>query len=1243
MGKQSIVVFLILFPLLIGAQELKEWENPDIVEINREKPHASFWHNQKEKVKLLNGKWRFHLSKNPQERPVAFFENSFDASGWDFIPVPSNWEREGHDVPIYVNSAYEWTSNPNPPEIPHEYNPVGSYIREFEIPADWKNDEVYIHFGAVKSAFYLWINGEFVGYSQGSKTPAEFRITDKIKQGKNKIALEVYRWSDGSWLECQDFWRISGIERDVYLFALPPFHIQDIEIEAGLTNEYKNGSLKLICTLQNLNRKAQKDYSLKIELMDPEDINIAGTERELDPVKGHSEDTEVINFHPISKIKAWSAETPNLYRMKIKLVDKNGSIVDATEIPFGFRSSEIKNGQLLVNGKPILIKGVNRHEHDPVKAHVVDSLSMINDIRLMKQNNINCVRTSHYPNDPLWYQLCDFYGLYVIDEANIESHGMGYSPERTLGNNPIFEKSHLDRTIRMVERDKNHPSVIIWSLGNEAGDGFNFTKTYQWIKNRDTSRPIHYERALGGDNTDIYCPMYASIEHMENYAKTNPTKPLIQCEYAHAMGNSTGNLQDYWDVIGKYPALQGGNIWDWVDQGFEEISESGEKYYVYGGHYGPEGTPSDGNFLNNGLVWPDRSPKPGLREVKKVYQNIGFHMDDPGTGRIKITNKYDFKNLNDLTFDWVILANGLPLDSGNFVIENLKPGQSRQYTLPTNRYLRYKGQEIILNIYAKQKTDDALIPKGHILASEQFIIKPFVGRFEEPISQGLPISTNFTLDEDKKIDKLCIEGIDWKMTFNAQSGYLEKWEIIEKEILTSPLLPEFWRAPTDNDLGNGMDKRCAVWKDIADKLELQKFDFNQEGRTAWAKATYLLAKPASTLEIKYNINEFGELRVSMDFQPMPPAPRQGLHLKTDDAGQKSLHFGQTEPVSLSFEGNPDWKKMNEFSIIVQCTPEAMNGQYAVWDTKSWQPGSMHLEFRWGQLYAFVHGLPSMVFEYDFEEGKEYTIALTYSAKDGHVKTFVNGAECGSFAYKEMPSVNFAQEQFLGGYTDGSRSFEGDLKLAALYSRPLSKKDLHNLLLPKQGRLLLFDFATAERNGIQSIGENKITASIREIAAAVPEIPRFGLKFSIVGNSESNVMWYGRGPHENYCDRKTSAFIGMYRATAGELYTPYIRPQENGYRTDVRSLVIANSNGTGIEADGNFGFSALPYSMEQLDFSTSKNKYTIDLKEENQLFIHIDYMQMGVGGDDSWGARPHPQYQLKFKPWLFEVRLNPINP
>ncbi|MBT6004627.1 MAG: beta-galactosidase, partial [Prolixibacteraceae bacterium] len=571
------------------------WQDQGVFQINKEAPHAHFipfesaeqartedkW--QSPMLQSLNGTWQFNLAQNPSERPHWFFKNDFDTREWDEIKVPSNWEIEGYDYPIYTNVKFPHEKTP--PTIQEHYNPVGSYKRTFEIPAGWDGNEIILHFGAVSSAMNVWVNEQFVGYSEDSKTPAEFNITEYLNGGENSLAVEIFRWSDASYLEDQDFWRLSGITRDVYLKARGQQQIQDFSVISGLDETYTDGIFSLNIDVLNIGENAKSGV---IEAVLYENENPVGNfSKELNTGKGNVQFTA-----KIQEIKKWSAEIPNLYELIITLKNQN-EIVEVIKQDVGFRTVEIKNANLLVNGKYVYMKGANLHEHHDINGHVVDKETMLLDIKTMKENNLNAIRTSHYPQPELWYELCNKYGLYIVDEANVESHGMGYGKE-SLAKDETWKEAHLYRTKNMFERDKNQPCIITWSLGNEAGNGVNFYATYDYLKAADPTRPVQYERAGLEYNTDIFCPMYARMESMERYAKTNPERPLIQCEYAHAMGNSVGNFQDYWDLIEKYDVLQGGFIWDWVDQGLLTTNEAGEEFWAYGGDFGPDTVPSDG-------------------------------------------------------------------------------------------------------------------------------------------------------------------------------------------------------------------------------------------------------------------------------------------------------------------------------------------------------------------------------------------------------------------------------------------------------------------------------------------------------------------------------------------------------------------------------------------------------------------------------------------------------------------------
>ncbi|WP_074979074.1 glycoside hydrolase family 2 TIM barrel-domain containing protein [Zhouia amylolytica] len=789
-------------------------ENPDIIEINKLPPRASFFPYQSIQTAesdeidkagnflSLNGTWKFNWSNSPEERPLDFYKEDYAVDGWDDIAVPSNWELEGFGVPIYVNARYPFQKGKlSPPDIPDGYNPVGSYRHTFRIPDHWNRQHVYIHLGAVKSAFYIWINGQKVGYSQGSKLPAEFNITKYLRPGENTIALEVYRWSDGSYLECQDFWRISGIERDVYLYARPKTYIQDYFSKAGLINNYEDGLLDLDITIDNDQDRSVKG-SIEVQL-ERNGISHFLSSKEVILQPNSSGNFSFTKEFP--EIQSWSAEFPNLYNLTIILKDRKERVLEVVKRAIGFRTSEVKNGQYLLNGKPILFKGVNRHEHDAIKGHVVSRADMLRDIKIFKENNINAVRTAHYPNDPYWYELCDIYGIYVVDEANIESHGMGYDLTRTLANNPDWLKAHKARVSRMIERDKNHPSIVIWSLGNEAGNGYNFYESYLLAKKLDETRPTQYERAWHEWNTDLFVPMYRTPEEVEAYAKDDQwDKPLVQCEYAHAMGNSMGGFKEYWDLYEKYDKLQGGFIWDFVDQGIKTV-KNGKEIYAYGGDFGPEGTPSDNNFLNNGLVQPDRKLNPHIYEVKHIHQNIKFYEDDLAKGKVRMKNWHFFDDLRNYELVWEVLENGSKIGTGKLDNIQVQPQETLILDLPFKSVLK-PGKEYFLNLKVILKKDELLLNKGFEIAYEQFQLQPFEFKPTNISKQKI--------DYEVRGNELIVSGKDFEMVFDIEKGILDKFLYQEDLVLKEGPQIDFWRAPTDNDFGAGLQKKYREWKDL---------------------------------------------------------------------------------------------------------------------------------------------------------------------------------------------------------------------------------------------------------------------------------------------------------------------------------------------------------------------------------------------------------------------------------------------
>jgi beta-galactosidase len=1033
MKKLATIVILVCIVVISYSQNRQpdnELENPKVLSINKEIPHCSFTPYssretavQDNKTKSpwlisLDGIWKFNYAKGYSSRLKDFYLKDLDVSGWKDIEVPSNMEMNGYGYPIYVNMQYEWAPGYKQicPFVDMENNSFGYYRRDFDIPQNWDGREIFIHFGAIKSAGYVWINGMKVGLSKDGKTPAEFDITAYVKPGKNTVSVEVIRWTDGSYLECQDFWRMSGMNREVYIYSQPKIRIRDFFVKALLDDKYKNGVFSLEVELTN-HTIASANYTIEYEVIDNEGKTVLNGSNKA--IIGSS--NVLFKFEGnVPDVKQWSAEIPNLYTLLITVKDEKGNITECTSTKIGFRIIEIKNGLLLVNGKRILFKGVNMHEFSQFKGQVIDENIMMQDIVQMKKHNINAVRTSHYPQPELWYKLCDKYGIYLIAEANVESHGMGYSLDkgRSLSNNPDWLDAIVFRTKNCVERDKNHPSVIFWSLGNEAGNGYNFYHSYLWVKNRDNTRPVQYERAGLEWNTDIYCPMYDPIWDIEKYAQKYNDRPLILCEYMHAMGNSEGNFKDYWDIIEKYPNLQGGFIWDWVDQGIFQKDKNNKPYWAFGGDFGPKDVPSDGNFLINGVVFPDRSGKPHGLEVKKCYQNIGFIPADLKTGKIEIFNKFRFLNLNKYEISWEIQENGKTIKKGNLGKLDIEPEQKKVITIDLSGIKANAVAEYFLNFSVKIIETDPILPIGWEIAKEQ--LRLFSEAKKEIYNYtGLP---EILVKEGDNIE-LTNQKNSFSLVINKKSGIITSYKYGGKEMIHNAKgpRPAFWRAATDNDYGWRMPKKCASWRGATD--------------------TALVAK------------------------------------------------------SLKMIKNKD----KSVSIAV------------------------------GYDYASVSS----------------TWKTTY---------------------------------------------------------------------------------TIYGNGMIKVQNEFITTDEK-----LPVIPRIGIKLQLPFSFEL-LEYYGRGPMENYCDRKSCAFVGRFVQTIKEQYTAYVRPQDNGHKTDARWLAVYSKKGNGllIVADSLIEFTALNNTMEDFDAGLDKNvnlKHINDINPQNLVELHIDYKEMGVGGDDSWGSTPHKPYMI----------------
>ena len=885
-------------------QERQPWEDHRVFATNKLPPRATSFgfenklaalnltKEQTTSFMLLNGQWPFHWRASPNDKPNGFEKPTFNDTHWEQITVPGNWEVEGFGHPIYLDERFPFTTTW--PDVPKDYNPIGSYRKHFDLPDKWKNKQIFLHVGAAKSSLDVWLNGQKVGFSQGAKTPAEFDITKYVNQGNNLLALQLRRWTDASYLESQDMLRISGVERDVYLYATPKQRIYDIGVNTQLSDNYTKANLSLDVSINNYASNKADKLIVEFELLDPS--------RQLKQVIkgrktvsiGKSSQRKISLSKGFSQPRLWNAEQPNLYTLLVTLRDTKGDILETHRQDIGFREVIIEDAQLKVNGQAITIRGVDRHETSPKTGHVVSKALMEQDIKLMKQLNINAVRSSHYPNDPYWYELTDKYGMYVIDEANIESHPLAISAKTQIGNELSWLPAHLDRTKRMVERDKNHPSIIIWSLGNEAGEGKVFEATYQWIKQRDPSRPVQYEPAGEEHYTDIFAPMYPSIQRLEKYAKSNPHRPGIMIEYAHAMGNSVGNLKDYWQVIDRYPVLQGGFIWDWVDQSLEYLDENGVKFWAYGKDFHPT-LPNDGNFLNNGLVNPNREPHPHAFEVKKVYQPVRFKEFDAVQRTIIINNRYNFKDLSKLALKWVIEADGEQIHSTVQPMPLISAQGSKEFTLKLPQLLESDAKEYFLTISAVTKQaqlrgDDTVLPAGHEVAVEQFKL-PVTFKADK-----LSAKTHHVMQRnDNDETQLTIGNISYE--FNRTTGWLTQINVAGEKLLSRPLTPNFWRAPTDNDLGNKMNRWASVWQGMSKSLRLDEIDILERADGVKLVMSYQSDALAGNFNIEYFVANTGRLSVESRLEmkagnEMSTLPRFGMQLVTHSGFDNVKWFGR---------------------------------------------------------------------------------------------------------------------------------------------------------------------------------------------------------------------------------------------------------------------------------------------------------------------------------------------------------------
>lgn len=874
------------------AQSESRWQNVNINQQNREPRRANFFafenlekaqsFDKKKSANYLSmeGMWKFNFVKDHNKRPANFFALKYDDSQWKDFPVPGLFELNGYGDATYKNIGYAWATqfDPNPPYISELNNYTGSYRRTFELPKNWKGKDVYFHVGSATSNLTLWVNGKYVGYSEDSKVAAEFNISKYLKPGKNLIAMQVMRWCDGSYFEDQDFWRLTGIAREVYLYARPKQHAADIRLNAALENNYQDGVLNYKVSLKG----GKTDVA--ITLCDKDGKQIAQA-------------TGAQGIIKVPKVNAWTAETPYLYKAYITLKNKQGA---AEVIPqkVGFRNVEIKNAQLLVNGQPVLVKGADRHEMDPDGGYVVSLERMIQDIKIMKQLNINAVRTSHYPFDPRWYDLCDEYGIYITAEANLESHGMGYD-EKSLAKFPEYLVPHIERNEGNVKPLINHPSVIVWSLGNEGGYGINFEKAYDWVKACDKTRPAQYERGGYDSKTDIYCPMYIGYEESENYCKSNGTKPYIQCEYAHAMGNSEGGFKEYWDLIRKYPKYQGGYIWDFVDQGLRDKSPiTGKEIFTYGGDYGRYPA-SDYNFNCNGIIAPNRRLNPHAYEIQYVLQNVWIKDFDAENGSFNVYNENFFKNIDDLNLTATLFANGVKLTT--IAIPDTKGIAPQATKLVKSEALKsaiekaeaeHATEEITINFAFASDGSQPLVDKGQVMARQQIVLNGYeFDKVDAPANTGSKIE----VEETNSYVKVSAERMT--VTIGKKTGMIDYLDVDGEPMLKfrESMTPEFWRAPTDNDYGASLQKKMRVWKNP--QMNLKSFDKSESKDSVVLTANFEMPEVKAELMLRYRINAAGEVAVTEKMTTDKEAKvadlfRYGMQLQMPASFSKLEYYGR---------------------------------------------------------------------------------------------------------------------------------------------------------------------------------------------------------------------------------------------------------------------------------------------------------------------------------------------------------------
>ncbi len=966
-------------PLATVAQTGREWQDPAVNEVNRLPMRASFEAGER---MSLDGVWRFHWVRNASERPSGIERADYDDASWGRMPVPGTWELNGYGDPIYVNIGYAWRGNfvNNPPEVPDAENHVGSYRRTFTLPESWAGKDVSLSIGSATSNVYVWLNGRFVGYSEDSKLSADFDVTKYLRKGENLLALQVFRWCDGTYLEDQDFWRFSGIARGVELRAREKARLEDLFVTPELDDDYTDATLRVALETTPTVRRVE------LTLRDASGVAVA--EGSAQPKGGRSEVRLAVK-NPVK----WSAETPYLYTLELAVSDGRRT-TERIEQPVGFRRVEIRNAQLLVNGQPVLIKGADRHEMDPLGGYVVSRERMVEDIRIMKQLNINAVRTCHYPDDPVWYDLCDRYGIYVLDEANVESHGMGYG-EQTLAREPKYARMHLERSQRMARRDKNHPSVIIWSMGNEAGMGPNFERCYEWLKAYDPSRPVHYERAVDysletpSDFTDIICPMYCDYRWCERYCTSNPTKPLIQCEYAHAMGNSLGGFKEYWDLVRKYPSYQGGFIWDFVDQGLARYEPNGRVSFCYGGDFNNYDA-TDNSFNNNGIIAADRTWHPHAYEVQRQYQSIWTSPVDLSKGEVEVYNENFFIGLEDYELEWSLKADGAVIRTGRITELDVAPQSRRVYALGFNAGEFPASGELLLDVAYRLKVKQPLLDPGTVVARQQLEIRPY----DCAAACVLPKSdrgVKLTVWERGKR----VEGDNWSIFFSRE-GFVSSYCVEGRELLArdSELRPNFWRAPTENDLGAGLQYKYAVWKEP--ELRLESFDATVEEGVARVECRYTMPAVGATLTMSYRINGEGRMEVveRMEAGPRAEVPnlfRFGMSMALQPRYNRLSYYGRG-----AHENYADRLSSADIGLYEQRVDEQYHDEYV----RPQESGTRSDLRRWAVLDSSGSGL-------ELRAEKPFSAsALPYATAELDVTNFPPQRHSGQLVGGGATFVNF---------------------------------------------------------------------------------------------------------------------------------------------------------------------------------------------------------------------------------------------